>query len=217
MSSLTIKSYSSSDWSQVAELIKSWPNKPLSGHACWPVMSLTALYWARVSSTLNNQLTYAWVVRSTDSILGFVTFSVLPWDSKQIDLPAARLDYFLSTGSYDEQCEVKRALLATVLHHGVECDIKHLSTRIDAANLSGLHVLEQAGFITLDGIITFALDPSHVSLPDQDRDIVIRMATPDDCDITADLARQAYFFDRFHSDPAISQKRADELHAGMVT
>ena len=141
---------------------------------------------------------------------------MLPWDSEQIGLPAARLDYLVAIGTYPEQCQVKQALLDAVLEHGVEHSIKHLSVRLDASDLSSLHVLEQAGFITVDGLLTFALDLGNVPFAEPSGDINIRLATLADSEATADLARQVYIYDRFHSDPATPPRRADELHAAWL-
>ena len=88
-----------------------------------------------------------------------------------------------------------------------------MSARVDASDLSALHVLEEAGFITVDGLLTIALDlATHKSI-ERPHDFQIRLATPDDAERVADLARTAFLYDRFHADPFISPERANELHA----
>ena len=65
----------------------------------------------------------------------------------------------------------------------------------------------------IDGLLTFGLDISDLSLPKPPGAFHLRLATPDDAERTAQLAYTAYAQDRFHADPAISKERADSLHA----
>lgn len=135
-------------------------------------------------------------------------------------MSAARLDYFIATGSYGEQYQIKQVLLAAALKHAEQKDVQHISARLDASDLSGLHVLESAGFITVDGILTFALDLSRDSATLSSagcqlalQGVNLRLATGADSEATTELARTAYIYDRFHADPAIPSEQADELHA----
>lgn len=213
MTTYIVECYTPSDWPHVATLIETWPFKPHAGHARWPAKRMTALCLARATGTLQNSESVGWIALSADTILGFTSLSVLPWDSGQIGLPAARIDYLVATGNYVEQHQIKEALLSTALQYATRHGVRHLSVRLNASDLSGLHALEQAGFITVDSILTFALDVSDMPLAELNGDIDIRLAIPSDGAATAELARQAYVYDRFHSDPYIPSKRADELHA----
>jgi len=213
VTSCKVECYTSYDWPHVATLLDAWPFKPLAGHARWPAGGMTALCLARAAGTLQSPQTVAWIAESADTVLGFASLSKLPWDSEQIGLPAARLDYLVAVGAYPEQCRVKQALLTAVLEYGLGYSVKHLSARLDASDLSSQHVLEQAGFILVDCILTFALDLVSVTLANPSAGINIRLATPSDGEAAAELASQVYICDRFHSDPVIPKERADGLHA----
>jgi dTDP-4-amino-4,6-dideoxy-D-galactose acyltransferase len=138
---------------------------------------------------------------------------MLPWDSDQLGMRAARVDYLIAEGTYDEQLQVKEMLIEQVLLEAHDRGVWHLSARVDASDLSALHVLEEAGFITVDGILTIALDLASHNCIERPHDFQIRLATSDDADRVADLARTAFIYDRFHADPFISPNRAGELHA----
>jgi GNAT superfamily N-acetyltransferase len=125
----------------------------------------------------------------------------------------ARLDYLVAVGDYKEQYAAKQALLHVILQSCTAQGIQYLITRMDASDLSGLHVLEQAGFITLDGLLTFARALTDYPFGEPHPGMHIRLATTADSEATADLARYAYVYDRFHSDPVIPPERANELHA----
>lgn len=137
-------------------------------------------------------------------------------------MEAARLHHLVASGGYDEQYNKKRTLLAAALKHAEREDIYHLSVRVDASDLSGLHVLESAGFITVDGILTFCLDLNAKSKESGEGQHVppagirLRLATGADSEAVAELARSAYVYDRFHADPLITARRADNLHADWL-
>ncbi len=214
MTNYPLELYTSSDWPRVATLLGGWAFKPLAGHDRWPAEKLLSLCLARADSALESIQTNAWIVRMGNSVLGLTSLTQLLWDSRLLGMAAARIDYLVASGSYREQYQIKQNLISSALMHGAKRDIQHFSARLDASDLSGLHVLEQAGFITVDSILTFALNlnSAPVSEPAVEG-INIRMATGADSEATAELARKAYVYDRFHADPAVPTDKADELHA----
>lgn len=200
---------------ELASLLDGWPYKPLAGHAAWPPGQLAALARARVTAALANPQTAAWWARpqgGAGQAAGFAALTPLAWDSQQIGLPAGRLDYLIAIGSYAEQAACKQALLDQILAECAASGLRHLSARVDAGDLTGVHVLEQNGFVCVDGLCLFARETGPAELrPAVDFDL--RLASPADSQALADLAREAYVFDRFHADPVIPAWRADELHA----
>ena len=58
-----------------------------------------------------------------------------------------------------------RVLLEELLVEAQNLGVWHMSARVDASDLSTLHVLEDAGFITVEGILCFGLDlKDHVAV-----------------------------------------------------
>jgi dTDP-4-amino-4,6-dideoxy-D-galactose acyltransferase len=147
---------------------------------------------------------------------GQASLSMLPWDSEQLGTTAARINYLVADGPYAQQVETKFALLKRVVKEAVARGIRHLSIRIDAADLSSLHVLEQTGFITVDSILTFGINLEEHQANEIDHDFTLRAATHADAEVAAQLAATAYSKDRFHADPSISTDRADRLHAEWI-
>ena len=213
MRRLAVERYAPSDWPRLNALLCAWPLKPLAGHAPWSIAGLDALCLKRAAGSITDPLTSAWVAKTADRCEGFASLRQLPWDTKLTGLSSARFDYLVAHGSYALQCEVKRDLMAVALHHCEDCDIQHLSIRLPASDTSGLHVLEEAGWITVDAILTFALELDDLLVAEAGAGIITRLATPADSQQAGDLARESYIHDRFHSDPAISAARANELHS----
>lgn len=213
MNTCLVRSYTPSNWVHIAPLLADWPFKPLARHDRWPQAGLLKFTCERVQGALGNEDGATLVALRQGQARGFACLTMLPWDSDQLGMRAARVDYLIAEGSYDEQLQVKEMLIEQVLLEAHDRGVWHLSARVDASDLSALHVLEEAGFITVDGILTIALDlASHNSI-ERPHDFQIRLATSDDADRVADLARTAFIYDRFHADPFISPNRAGELHA----
>ena len=60
---------------------------------------------------------------------GFAAFTVLPWDSEQIGVPAARIDYLVAEGSYAEQYQTKKELLDHVIVAADERGVRQQARR----------------------------------------------------------------------------------------
>lgn len=218
-SALHIDRYAKADWASVCELLASFPVRALASDSVWPIEKLTGLWMERAKLTLDAKQTDSWIVGSGGTVSGLISLTGLPWDSKHIGMRAARLDYLVGSGPYAAQYSIKRGLLGAGLMHAARSELRHVTIRLDSSDLSGLHAVERAGFITVDNMLTFCLDLSRASIQDRaiplqcSEGVRFRLATEGDSEGAADLARTAYTYDRFHSDPFISARQADELYA----
>lgn len=213
MNSCTVRPYTANNWEQIVPLLEAWPFKPLGWHNAWQASDLLDFSCERVRNVLGREQGGAWIVQQQNRVRGFAHFQMLPWDSEQLGMGTARIDYLIAEGSYNEQRLIKETLLEHALVEIHERGVWYLGIRVDASDLSSLHVLEEVGFITVDSLLTFALDLTTHRPAAPARGFTIRMATAADADQAAALARTAYLYDRFHSDPFINSALADELHA----
>ncbi|HEU0120893.1 MAG TPA: GNAT family N-acetyltransferase [Bryobacteraceae bacterium] len=139
------------------------------------------------------------------SLLGIGCWSPLPWDSQMYGFPAARMDSVLASSA-----EHLLPLLKMSIASARAAGIRHLIARVDAGDLPYLTALTRLGFELIDGIQTFSL-----SLPqslETSPSIATRLYQPADLGQILNLARTAYLFDRFHSDPAIGNDVADRIN-----
>jgi dTDP-4-amino-4,6-dideoxy-D-galactose acyltransferase len=211
-----VKSYSSADWPLVQRIIQQWPFKPFSQYCAQNSPELTELWQGRIKTLLRNPECTAWIARGDNGAAGLALLCRLPWDSSQLSFPVARLDFLISTGNYLNQCRIHTALLKAVCNFCNRESIGYLSARIDASEISALHMLERFGFMTLDGILTFGLELKKEVATKFAAEVSIRLATQRDNKVVADLARSSYLFDRFHTDPVIRKVLADELFASWA-
>ena len=171
---------------------------------------------SRFIRTRQTDSTIEWMLKVWHQRRGYASLGMLPWDSEQLGTTAARINYLVADGPYAQQVETKTALVNRVVKEAMARGVRHLSVRIDASDRSSLHVLEQAGFITVDSILTFAIDLTEHDPTVVDHDFTLRHATPADAEVAARLAANAYSQDRFHADPSINSDRADRLHAEWI-
>ena len=87
-------------------------------------------------------------------------------------------------------------------------------SKVPAGDLALLHRLQTLGFQLVDTAVTFE---SPIPLPSPGpMGSRFRMATPEDKAQVLDIARHAFAYDRFHSDPAIPREVADRLKEAWV-
>lgn len=215
MTTRTIYTLGPLEWPAAAALLERAPRASSGIASRFDAEALVALAHARLRVILASPNTLAWAAGPGGSE-GFAAMTLLPWDSEQLGMGAARLDYLAASGAFEEQRETMRELLACACDAAHALGVRHLSTRVDASDIGALHVLEAFGFCTVDSILTFARDLDAVPPEPRTTPFRVRPGTPDDAERAADLARRAYKFDRFHSDPAVPRHIADELHAEWV-
>lgn len=154
------------------------------------------------------------LIQEQGELVGAASWSPLPWDSRHFGFAAGRIDVLLASGDYRLSRQRKQHLLGLLLEDCRRQGLQHLSIRVQAADLTSIHALQQHGFEWIDGIQTFTL-----SLVDSTAEVFsvpagIRIGDyePWQLEGILEIAGSAYRFDRFHSDPALPAGAADRLH-----
>lgn len=195
-------------------LLASFPYKPYAHYSSRVgEPAVHGLFLRRVEANLEQATQLAFWIPGGEGGLGMAALDLLGWDSQQLGFAAARIPYLIALGSSPNQHAVREALLLALLRACSDNGVRHVTARIDAADLTTAHVLERHGFITVDGILTFSRDAQGTSPPSVASDLEIRESQRGDLDSIKDIARSSYSHDRFHSDPRIPGPVADELHA----
>jgi len=180
---------------------------------------LSRLGLAHVEASLADETAGGLLVSSSEGPKALAVWRFLPWDSQQLGFVCARLEHIVLAGDYSQQQRLGDLLLPEAIRHCSAKGVRYLWARLDSSNLSALHLLERHGFLTVDGILTFALrlDQAVVSelLASRSAESAarVRPARPEDRQRLVQLARSAYEHDRFHSDPLIPRPVADEVYA----
>jgi ribosomal protein S18 acetylase RimI-like enzyme len=217
MSELIIKNYHASMWPQVAELLNRYPHKPYRGYGLWSPETLRSAFQDRVHRAVSDPRNQSWISMQDDRLVSMACLAPLDWDSQQLDLLAARLEIFISREGTNSNPISQELRLEHVIKTSREYGVRYLLARQDAADINGLQALENAGFVIVDGLLTFMiiLDQEAANL-DQNAGCRIRTAGVDDLEALCSIARRAFVFDRYHADPYIPNHVADDLHAAWL-
>jgi RimJ/RimL family protein N-acetyltransferase len=144
---------------------------------------------------------------------GVACWTPLPWDSRQFGFFAARLDLLVAAGGRVQAFRTKLDLLNDSLKDCAAQGVRHITTRVDASDITSIEALQRSGFELIDGIQTFSLRLSERrAAPASEDSFELRLFEESDLPQVLDLARTAYTHDRFHIDSAIGQETADRVN-----
>jgi GNAT superfamily N-acetyltransferase len=127
----------------------------------------------------------------------------LAFDTEQLGVEAARIDYLLGDGNRD-------TALRHILREAAALGVQHLSYRLDAGDIATMHLLEAHEFRLVDGLLTFSRSLDG-SLPAPQ--LPFSPASLDDVAALRDLGMRGFRHDRFHADDSLAPGAADRLHA----
>ena len=148
------------------------------------------------------------VVEDGGSVVGAVGFDNQAFESAELGMPVARIERLACWG--DE--EALRVLVAACLTRLREAGTHLVSCRVAEEDRVVLHALQAAGLRVIECLLTLARPIDGTSAMPEG----IALASTDDAEACAEIARHAFTFDRFHGDPAIADQAADQLKAAWA-
>lgn len=192
-------------------LLEAHAFKPYRQYRTYSRKEQLAILEAEVDSTLAIAGEFSRVV-GADSPRAAAVARPLAWDTAFFGVSMARIDYVLVTPEATRQDRI--AVVQATCSAARAAGIRHLTARVDVADLDTLGVLEDHGFRTMDALVTYIMRP----VKDPPRDVrtvgVIRESRADDHPAILEITREAYegYRGRFHLDPHLSSTRANELY-----
>src|SRR5262245_3836275 len=85
-------------------------------------------------------------LRAEDRVVGLATFSHLHWDSSIFGLPMARIGHLIAASGAGARVQRLDRLLEELIDLARTQGIRHLSTRVDCADIEAIQCLEHRGF-----------------------------------------------------------------------
>ncbi len=205
---MTVRPLGPGDRAVVEPLVEAYPFKSYRNYRVLPRKAQTAVMMAEVDATLSHR--DGIVLQVTSGTEHAVAIGrTLAWDSAFFGLPMARLDYVLASGRAYVQPAIA-ALLEAMRARGV----RHVSARVDVADIELTTLLEAHGFRLMDSLVTYTTRPRREP-PNPVREVgTIRDFRPEDAEELIRIAAEAYrgFRGRFHLDPHIADERADAFY-----
>ena len=192
----------------VEPLVQAYPFKPYRNYRALPRKAQTAVMLAEIAESLKHPDGIVSWLQDDEAEAAAVT-RVLEWDSRFFGVAMGRIEYVLGPDRRLASRAVEQAI------EGLrERGVRHISARVDVADVESMAVLEAMGFRLMDSLVTYITRPRKEP-PNAVREVgTIRAFRPDDGPAIVEIAGEAYrgFRGRFHLDPHISNDRADALY-----
>tara|TARA_B100000686_G_C16764198_1_gene960711 strand:+ start:539 stop:1471 length:933 start_codon:yes stop_codon:yes gene_type:complete len=136
-----------------------------------------------------------------------------PWDTRNILYKTARIPFFLADGSIEDQSRLCVSVCQRMEEKMALKGYEYILYRVNASDLAGFRAVQDRGFQVVDALLTLAMEVGkELGKPS----FVVRNALQEDMPAIREIARKSFIFDRFHTDPAIPNSIADELHANWI-
>jgi GNAT superfamily N-acetyltransferase len=144
-------------------------------------------------------------LRVEERVVGLATLSHLPWDSSIFGLPMAKIGHLIATSAHGSRAQFLDRLLEELIELARTQGIRHLSTRVDCADIEAIQCLEHWGFRLMECLITYIFRPKQDILPPIKTLYHVRPYTPVDREALLAIAERMYAHhqSRFSVDPSL--------------
>jgi hypothetical protein len=205
---MTVQPLGHDELSRVEPLVSQYPFKAYRHYRVLPRKAQGQVMLAEIGATLRHADGFALHVQSDDDE-GAAVVRTLAWDTAFFGVAMGRIEYL---------CASRRDLLAPALDASLQefrrRGVRHVSARVDVADIEQVVVLESRGFRLMDSLVTYTTRPVKEP-PNAVREVgTIRDFQPSDGPALLEIAAEAYrgFRGRFHLDPHLPDDRCDAFY-----
>ena len=154
------------------------------------------------------------LVFKNEKIRGIVSWQRLAWDSAVFKKDVGRIEHLIL--SEDITLGEGKIVIQSLLRRWRKCGLKYIVIRIPAVLVKTINILERKGFEIVDGVNKqiFTLRERDFEVP-RIRGISIVSFQKKHESMVVKLSN-AFYLDRFHSDPLVEKRVADKVHRQWV-
>lgn len=206
---MNVRALAAGELSIVEPLVQSYPFKSYRNYRVLPRKAQTAVMLAEIGETLTHSHGFVLHLQQGDVATAIAAGRVLEWDTAFFDVPMGRIEYLLASDSRLLPCALDEAV-AALSGRGV----RHVSARVDVADVHSMAIHESGGFRLMDALVTYTTRPRKEP-PNAVREVgAIREFRHEDSAELLAIAEQAYkgFKGRFHLDPHLPNDRCDAFY-----
>jgi L-amino acid N-acyltransferase YncA len=208
---VTVRPLRDDDDRLIERLIHLYQFKPYRDYRVWSKALQRAILKAELDRALAAAGHLAVVAGDGEgAVLGLCR--PLSWDTAFFGVPMGRLDLLLRGPACD--AGTVSAAVTSLLQRARAQGLRHLTARVDIADMQAVAVLEDMGFRLMDSLVTYFTHPRR-DPPTPVREVGrVRPMTAADVDAVLAITREAYqgFRGRFHLDPHLPAARSDEIY-----
>jgi ribosomal protein S18 acetylase RimI-like enzyme len=217
MHDLDISPLDSAEVPALRELLAKIPCKPLDFWEAADPDQQNSYWFEDIQASLSGPDCAALAARSGGSIVGFLLWSLQPWETRVIGNTFAVIKYLAVPP--DAPRAIGDALVARMCEdassRGVEC----VTAKLHGMETSAIHSIERNGFCLMDTVLDFTFDYRRMPLdqvrpPPLAAGVQIGLATAADADGLIEVAGKAFggHFGRFHADRRIGKEKAKTIY-----
>jgi hypothetical protein len=153
-------------------------------------------------------------LRGRDQVVGLVTLSHLPWDSSIFGLPMAKIGHLIAAPAPGARSRMLDRLLDGMIELARTEGIRHLSTRVDCADVEAIQCLERWGFQLMECLVTYVFRPNRDILPPIKTLYHVRSYTPADREALLAISERMYAHhqSRFSVDPSLPSAGVERFY-----
>ena len=205
---MTVRRLEVRELALAASFIASYPFKPYRNYRVFPRKRQDAVMLEEIRRTIEDPKGLVLHVEAGGQQAVAVA-RVLDWESRFFEIPMGRIEYVMTRDAALRSKTIGVAI-AALRDEGV----RHVSARVDVADIETTGMLEAHGFRTMDALVTYTARPRK-DLPNPVREAgLIRTLREADGPELLQIAAEAYrgFRGRFHLDPHIPDSRCDAFY-----
>jgi hypothetical protein len=191
-------------------LLDAFPYKPYRQYRTYSRREQTAILDLEADRALSAAGAFGWIAGGDGAAVAAFG-RPLVWDAEFFGVPMGRLDVIAAPGATEaHRADAVARALGTARAGG----LRHVTARVDVADLETLGVLEDHRFRIMDTLGTYIMRPGKDQPADVRRVGPLRAATPDDAEAVLAITHEAYagYRNRFHLDAALPKARADAFY-----
>jgi hypothetical protein len=205
---LKIQTITASDLTLLEPLIHMYPFKPYRTYRVLPRKAQTAVMLAEIADTVKRADGVVVHLQSGEAEAVAVA-RALEWDSHFFGVRMGRVEYVCASDS-----RLIGPALACAVERLSARGIRHLSARVDVADIESIAIYEAQGFRLMDSLVTYTTRPGKEP-PNPVREVgTIRPFQAADGEQLLAITLEAYkgFRGRFHLDRHLPDERADAFY-----
>lgn len=158
---------------------------------------------------------------STGAPAGLLLLQRLPYDTDLFGIPMAGIPQLLVRPDHPDPESIWQALLAELPRLAQAHGYKHISTRVDSADITGYHALAAANFRLMETLVSMAHDTKRrgtgtVDPADFGFDGSVREVEQRDVEALAELASKSFGLNRYHLDKHLPERQAGHMMAQWI-
>jgi L-amino acid N-acyltransferase YncA len=208
---VTVRALGDGDDALVDRLIALYPFKPYREYRVWSRARQRAILRAEIDRARAGPGHVGLLAGEADQAV-MALCRPLPWDSAFFGLAMARLDLLLR-GAETPRLALD-AVLSALLQECRSRGVRHITARVDVADMQAVAALEDAGFRLMDALVTYYTHPRREPPPPVREMGQIRPFVESDLDQVLAITEEAYrgFRGRFQLDPHLPPDRGDAFY-----